>query len=262
MPELPDVESFRRSFARTSLHRRIARAKVPPGRELHDISPRAMQKRLKDRRFVSTSRHGKVMFAKLDRGGEVYFHFGMTGYFVHDGDGARPPKHARLTLDFTDRSRTFFVEPRRFGRFGVTESARQFISEHALGPDALDLSRAALRKLLQGRRMSIKAALMDQHLIAGVGNVYSDEILFQARTDPRADVGALQGKQVSALHRAMRHVLKAAIAAQAQPDRLPKSWLLRHRRRGEKCPGCGGAVRPLHIAGRNAWFCPRCQGGR
>jgi formamidopyrimidine-DNA glycosylase len=116
--------------------------------------------------------------------------------------------------------------------------------------------------LLRDRKGSIKAALMDQQLIAGIGNIYSDEIFFQARLDPRADARSLDAEELGALHRAMRRVLATAIAAGAQPDAMPDGWLINRRQKGAACPRCEGTVQPLRIAGRTAWFCPRCQSRR
>jgi formamidopyrimidine-DNA glycosylase len=115
-------------------------------------------------------------------------------------------------------------------------------------------------------RGAIKAALMNQSRLAGIGNVFSDEILFQARLHPMTPVGKLDDKDIARLYRTMRRVLKVAIdkgaGAEDLPERLPKSFLLRQRQAGAKCPRCGGEIRTMKANGRTAYYCPRCQPSR
>lgn len=139
------------------------------------------------------------------------------------------------------------------------DSVDQFVEAHKLGPDALSLDLNEFRELASKRGGKVKPWLMNQSVMAGLGNVYSDEVLFQARVHPDCQLKSLDDKKVRDLHRATMKVLKAAIKAEADPARMPKSFLLPHRRDGEHCPRCSGELEKIKAAGRTAWLCPRCQ---
>ncbi|PYJ71289.1 MAG: formamidopyrimidine-DNA glycosylase, partial [Verrucomicrobia bacterium] len=125
-------------------------------------------------------------------------------------------------------------------------------------PDALDVDLAQFKNILAKHRGAVKSILLNQKLIAGIGNIYADEILFRVRIHPATQTSALKEKAVAKLFRAARYILKEAIAAKAD-DRMPKSWLLRHRGKGGKCPRCGRELKSAKIGGRTAWFCAHCQ---
>jgi len=265
MPELPDVENFKRYLDATALHNRIAAAEVGNTKILRRISAREIGERLAGRRLESGLRHGKHLLIELDDGGWVTFHFGMTGRFKYFRDMADDPRHDRLRLDFDNGCHRAFDCRRMIGEVGLVDDAEAIIAEERLGPDALapDLDEAAFKARLAGKRGRIKSALMDQELIAGIGNVYSDEILFQARIDPNAKVGDLDDGELSVLYRKMRAVLETAIERGAGSEelfeRLPSHYLLPHRAKGETCPQCGGEIEPIKVSGRTAYWCPKCQ---
>jgi formamidopyrimidine-DNA glycosylase len=265
MPELPDVENFKRYMDRHARNRIIKRAEVHAGRVLRGTSARAVKRALTRHKISRSRRHGKHLFARLGRGPWLAMHFGMTGYFASFGRNGDAPRHEQLQLDFSDGSHFAYVDPRKFGRLRLIDRPDDFIADQGLGPDALSrqLTLKTFRALLGDRRGEIKSALMDQRLIAGIGNVYSDEILFQAGVHPRTRVEHLDGKAIGTLHRTMRRVLKMAIRKGAGSDalfeRAPRSYLLRHREAGARCPRCKGKVRTMKAAGRTAYYCPACQ---
>ncbi|MGE0745623.1 MAG: Fpg/Nei family DNA glycosylase [Rhodospirillales bacterium] len=265
MPELPDVENYRRYFVRHALRRPIEGVHAPDARTLRGTSARRLRETVLGRRFAGADRHGKHLLARLDGGGVVTFHFGMTGAFAACAADEAPPRFTRLRFDFDGRCRLSFTDPRRLGRIGLADDPASFVVDQGLGIDALDrrLTVPRLAALLAQSSAGIKAALMAQDRIAGIGNIYSDEILFQAGIDPRADAAGLDRRAVGRLHRALRRVLRTAIDRGAGwagfAEKLPDGWLLRHRRSGAACPRCGGAVRAARISGRTAYFCPRCQ---
>jgi formamidopyrimidine-DNA glycosylase len=270
MPELPDVENFRRGLRRRVLHRRIAHVHVGDDRALDRVSPRTLARSAEDTELAGTRRHGKHLFVELHRGDHdedarwLHFHFGMTGAFAYFADTADDPEHDRVRFDLDDGGHLAFVDPRLFGRVGVVDSPEDYIRSAHLGPDALSstFDPSALRRALAGKH-TVKAALMDQSTVAGIGNVYADEILFQARIDPRRNPTDLTERDVSRLHRSIRRVLERAIArgagTEALRDRLPRTWLLPHRSSGTPCPRCGGPIRAYEAAGRRGYWCPRCQ---
>ncbi len=158
-----------------------------------------------------------------------------------------------------------FESSRRHGKHlfvradGDLEDVDEYLRKRGLGPDALDISLSQFRELLGTHRGAVKTILLNQKLIAGIGNIYADEILFRARINPATQVSALKEKKVAKLFRATRDILKKAIEAKADMDRMPKSWLLPHRGKGGKCPRCGRELKSATIGGRTAWFCAHCQ---
>jgi formamidopyrimidine-DNA glycosylase len=189
----------------------------------------------------------------------------MTGSLKHFTDGEQDPPYDRMRLDFDDGHHLAYVNARLLGRIGLAADDAAFIAAQGLGPDALDplFDHAAFEQSLAGRKRDVKSLLMDQEVVAGIGNSYSDEILFQARLNPRTrcdrlDVGARQQ-----LFGRLKSVLKTAIAsgagAERLVDRLPSSFLTPHREKGGRCPRCGGEIASAKFSGRTAYYCPRCQ---
>lgn len=261
MPELPDVQVFKEYLDATSLHRRINRADVRRRDVLGDVSPRSLQRRLVGRTLDSTRRHGKYLFAEISDDGWLVLHFGMTGRLEYSHT-EEPPEHTRVLLRFDDGSYLAYVCPRMLGRVDWTGNADDFIARKQLGIDGLNdkLDFPHFYELMKSKRGSIKAALMDQQTIAGLGNVYVDEILFQAKVHPQAIVSDLDDVKLKGIHRQLRRVIRSAVRARAQPARMPKSFLL--PRRGEKsakCPRCKAALKTIKVSGRITYFCPRCQ---
>ncbi|HEU4618131.1 MAG TPA: DNA-formamidopyrimidine glycosylase family protein [Gammaproteobacteria bacterium] len=264
MPELPDVENFRKLLVRHALHKKIEHVEVGSAKILEGVSARELARKLEGRSFEGARRHGKHLFAALDEGHCVGFHFGLTGRFVYFKDGEEDPRHDRLRLDFPHREHFCFVDQRLFGRVEWIDDPDEYIRKKKLGPDALSIGEQAFREALAARRGALKPALMDQTLLAGIGNLYSDEILFQAKLHPKTPASDLDGKAIKRLYRVMRRVLETAVekGAGAEEDlerRLPKGWLLPHRKKGGECPRCGGKIATLKVEGRTAYFCPACQ---
>jgi formamidopyrimidine-DNA glycosylase len=259
MPELPDVETFKRYFDATSLHQQIHAVDVQDAYVLKGISARELARRLRGRRFESTRRHGKHLFVRADGDVWLRLHFGMTGslhYFKHE---ERAPKHTRVLFLFANGRRIAFEDQRKFGEVGLVGDVDQFLKNRALGPDALDMNLAQFKEIFGKHDAAVKTILLNQKLIAGIGNLYADEILFRARIHPSTQALALKADTVAKIFRATRDILRKAIDAKADTDMMPKSWLLPHRGRGGKCPRCGCRLKSATIGGRTAWFCSHCQ---
>jgi formamidopyrimidine-DNA glycosylase len=259
MPELPDVEIFKRYLDATSLHQRIIGVDVRSAYVLKVVSGRELARRLKGRCFESSRRHGKHLFVRADGDLWLRLHFGMTGslrYFKHE---EQAPKHTRVLFVFANAHSLAFEDQRKFGEIGLIENVNEFLEKRALGPDALDITLSQFTEILGKHRGSVKTILLNQKLIAGIGNIYADEILFRTRLHPATQISSLSGKTVTKLFRATRYILKKAIESKADADLMPKSWLLAHRGKGGKCPGCGRKLRSATIGGRTAWFCAHCQ---
>src|SRR6266513_305501 len=259
MPELPDVETFKRYLNATSLHQRIDDVDVRNAYVLKDVTARKLARGLKGRRFESSRRHGKHLFVHANGDVWLRLHFGMTGSLHYFKNDEQAPRHARVLFVFAGNRRLAFDDQRRFGQLGLLKDVDEFLKKRALGPDALDLDLRGFRKILGNRRGAVKSVLMNQQLIAGIGNIYADEILFRARMHPATEISSLGDKALTKLFRATRYILNRAIAAKADVNQIPRSWLLPHRGKGGKCPRCGRKLRSAKIGGRTAWFCAHCQ---
>ena len=259
MPELPEIEIFKRYLDATSLHQRIDDVEVRNAYILKETSARELARRLKGHGFESSRRHGKHLFVRA--GGEFWLrlHFGMTGSLRYFKNDEQAPRHARVVFGFANNHRLAFDDQRQFGQIGLLRDVDEFLREHALGPDALKIDLRKFRKILRKRRGAVKPVLLNQRIIAGIGNIYADEILFRLRMHPATEVSRLGDKALTKLFRATHYVLRKAIAVKADSNRMPQSWLLPHRGKGEKCPRCGRSLKSATIGGRTAWLCPHCQ---
>lgn len=259
MPELPDVEVFKRHLIESALNQRIDGVVVRNRRVLAGLTPARLQADLAGHRFRAARRHGKHLFAQIDAGPWLAMHFGMTGKIMYFTGDDPAPDVDRLRIDFVNGAHLAYYDQRLLGRLRLVDDPDRFIADKPLGPDALDADYRAFTAAIDGARGGIKAVLMDQAVIAGIGNIYSDEILFQARIHPQTKVAALDARQRQTVYRAMKAVLKKAITREADPDKLPADYLIPHRHAGAACPRCGGKVARLSLAGRGSYFCPRCQ---
>src|SRR5206468_12664672 len=194
MPELPDVESFRRYFDATSLHQRIDDVDVRNAYVLKGVSGRELARRLKGRSFESTRRHGKHLFARADSNVWLRLHFGMTGSRRYFKGEEKAPPHTRVLFVFAKDYRLAFDDQRKFGQVGLLEDVDEFLRKRALGPDALDIDVAEFKAKLARHRGAVKSILMNQRLIAGIGNIYADEILFHTRIHPATQIARLCDK--------------------------------------------------------------------
>lgn len=263
MPELPDVATFQRYFDATALHETIDAVEVRDDRLLRDVTSDELGERLFGRAFHGTRRHGKHLFALLDGepDGALALYFGMTGTVRTYRRADKEPEHARVILRFENGYRLAIVSLRLLGEVRLTHDVDAFVQREELGPDALDglTDEAAFRAALAGHHGMVKPALTNQSIVAGIGNVYSDEILFQARLDPRTSLDALDEARLDELSGAMRQVLEEAIRHGAEPAELPDEWLTPHRGRDERCPRCGGPIERIEVSGRGTYLCPACQ---
>ena len=259
MPELPDVAVFKEYFDRTSLDQKIDHVDVRSADLLKDVSRRSIQQRLKGHPFRKTRRIGKHLFASVEGQGWLRLHFGMTGYLHYFEDSEDEPKHGRVQFDFANGHHLSFVNQRKFGEVGLVEDPDSYAENTELGPDALDLDLTAFRERLAGRRGGIKSTLMNQKVLAGLGNVYTDEILFQTDIHPESKAGDLDDDAVRDIHRAMKRIMGVAIRHEADPKDLPSSYLLPHRDEGAECPRCSGTIKKMKVSGRSTYYCSRHQ---
>lgn len=261
MPELPDVEDVARRLRGAVAGRRVTRVEVVDRTVVRSPSPRAFVRRLRGRRIRDVGRRGKYLLLYLSGGTVMIGHLRMTGDFVVTPRHETRRPHTRLILGMNGTD-VRFVDQRRFGHVDLVDAdgLETFASLRALGVEPLTaaFSLDRLRQLLAGRRGTVKAFLLRQDLIAGIGNIYADEILFQARLHPARQLHTVRPEEMRALHRSIRTVLRRAVAALSR-GRRPAGRFLAARERGGRCPRCGAGLRIATIAGRTTYFCPRCQ---
>lgn len=273
MPELPEVETVRRGLAAWLVGRRISHVTVRRP-DLRRPLPPDMGQVLTGRTVERFGRRGKYLLVHLDGGRVLIAHLGMSGRFAI-GDAPSGGPHEHVVLHFDDGAVLSFTDHRRFGLMELAESAR--LEEHALlsgmGPEPLgtDFDGPALARRLEGKDTAIKAALLDQRVVAGLGNIYVCEALYHAGLSPRRRAGSVQGKRAARLAHAIQDVLEKAIAAGGSTlrDYAQASGELgyfQHRfavydRAGEPCarPGCGARVKRFAQSGRSTFYCAKCQ---
>lgn len=262
MPELPDVASFEAYLNRAAIPHTVARLSVSDERILDDgLTAQGLGRRLKKARLSETRRHGKYLLVHAGNSGWLALHFGMTGYPRFYDAGDDPPGHTRLRLDFTDGSHLAIVWQRMLGDVAFAETPGELAEAKDLGPDALDDGVDADRfaAMYTGRKGMVKPALMDQSTVAGIGNVYADEILFQAGVHPKRACNDLGEKAWRTMHRVMRRVLRTASRRRSEGKRLPSGYLLRARETDGQCPNGHGDLEKTKVSGRATWLCSRCQ---
>lgn len=259
MPELPDVEGFRRTLESCGRGRRIEDVQVSDSGVLRGVSVQCLRDALEGRRLADPRRHGKWLIARTDGDPVLLLHFGMTGRLLCCPPDEPPHRHDRVRLDLGERRGLRYRDQRKLQGLRLATSTAEVEQVLARqGPDALVLDREALRAVLEARRATVKAVLLDQTAVAGLGNLLVDEILWRARIHPRREADLLTADESRALHTALHRVLDRSVPVGRVPD-WP-SWLTGHRNDVHPtCPRGHGPLRRSRIAGRGTISCPSCQ---
>ena len=240
MPELPEVETIRRQLAK-----------------------KIVGKKLDGKKVAKVRRRAKILIIDFADGSSLIFHLKLTGQLIFNG---KPSKHTRQVFKFNDGSKLIFNDVRKFGWWKKVKNTKKI--EKAFGPEALEINLKAFKANLKKRpRVKIKPLLMDQKFIAGIGNIYSDEILFAAKVYPLRQVKTLKDREIQRIFQNIKKILKEAIRARGTSER---SYLDAYGRKGDyvkyhkvyhrdKCFICGTKIKKTKIGGRSAHFCPKCQ---
>lgn len=261
MPELPDVEGFRQYFNYTSLNKKILKIDVNAVEMLRRISSRSIKMNLKNTWFTKTDRHAKYLFAFTNNGKILVLHFGMTGSLKYYKNEKEEPDHTRMLINFTNGYHLSYNCPRKLGKIFLINDKQEFIRNKQLGPDPIsdNFNLKTFKELLNGKRGTIKSTLMNQKTISGIGNIYSDEILFNSNIHPASRTEKLNDDQVKKMFHMMRKILHKAIEEGVDENNMPRTYLLPNRAPGEDCPRCNGKIKKKTIAGRSAYFCDKHQ---
>jgi formamidopyrimidine-DNA glycosylase len=273
MPELPEVESVRRQLAPALVGRRFERVSIDDSRLVRPYEPAEVAAELEGELVAAVERRGKYLVVRFESGRVLLIHLRMTGSLLHAPAGSlQDDPHRRAVVRLEDGSDVAYRDVRRFGTWLLLEpgEAEPYLGAR-VGDEPLDtlFTAARLGERLAGRRTSLKAALLDQRTVAGIGNIYADEALWRARLNPLRPAAGLDRAELRRLHRAIRAALEHGLARQGstlRDYRLPdgsagsmQNEFHVYGRRDEPCDRCGTAISRTQVAGRTTWFCPKCQ---
>lgn len=260
MPELPEVERFRRIINKTSMGQTIEVIKLSSPNMLLKTSTKKLRSVLEGNTFTDTVRHGKFLFIMLKKNGSLMLHFGMTGdlVFIKKNQEEAPAKFA-LHFHFKGGNDLYFTDARKMGKIAWVEDVDEFITKRKYGPDALVIKAQAFIERVRKKRVAIKTALMDQSTVAGVGNEFSDEILFQTKIHPMSIAANLTEAQLKKIYTSMVTIFKEAVKHNADRTKLDHYFFLDNRKAGLTCPRCKSKTELKTIGGRSSYFCPSCQ---
>ena len=267
MPELPEVETIRTELEPRLTGRSLVRVEIHDPRLTRPIDLFEVSERLEGDRIVAVERRGKYLLLRLESGQGLLVHLRMTGGF-----GFEPRTHERALLELDDGTRVAYRDVRRFGTWLVLEDAElEPYLARKNGPEPLGprFTSAWLGAQLARRRAPVKAVLLDQRVVAGLGNIYADEALWRARVNPLRAASSLSGEEVRRIQRAIRDALRMGIARQgstlssySRPDgssgRMQDEFRV-YGRDGLPCKRCRTLIAKTRAGGRGTWYCPRCQ---
>jgi formamidopyrimidine-DNA glycosylase len=281
MPELPEVETVARGLRRAIVGRRIVSVRLGKTDFIDD--PAALEHHLPGRQIEAVERYGKFMLIRLSPaiGGEfppsnghmapaaLLVHLGMTGQIAPRPAAQPAEKHTHAYFVLDDQRELRYTDPRRFGRLAFLQAESLAEELRSFGADPLEISAEEFVKQTRSRRARIKALLLDQGFLRGVGNIYADESLWRARVHPARIGAALTKAQAATLHRVLREILQKAIVLRGSSisdfldaEGRPGEYQRHHRaygREGERCHRCRTPIRRAIVAGRSSYFCPKCQ---
>jgi formamidopyrimidine-DNA glycosylase len=272
MPELPEVETVRRRLAPALEGRTFVRVEIADSRLTRPLDPLEVAGELEGERVALVDRRGKYLIVRFESGRALLVHLRMTGSFLHSATGLAEDAHRRAVVRLDDGSDVAYRDVRRFGTWLLLEpdEVEAYVDARVGREPLADAYKTKhLAEKLHGRRAPIKAAILDQRTVAGVGNIYADEALWRARIHPLTPAEALEPDEVRALHRSIREALRAGIRRQGstlRDYRLPngEEGGAQHEfkvygRAGEPCDRCGSPIDKTRVAGRGTWYCPSCQ---
>jgi formamidopyrimidine-DNA glycosylase len=273
MPELPEVETIRRALEPYVVGRRFDRVEISDPRLVRPFEPLAVAAELEGERVAALERRGKYLVVRFESGRVLLIHLRMTGSLRHAPNGTlEDDAYRRAVVNLDDESDVAYRDVRRFGTWHLLEPDEvDAYIDGRLGVEPLERTFTSKRlgELLEGRRAPLKAALLDQRTVAGLGNIYVDEALWRAQLHPLREAGTLDADELARLTKAIREALRAGIARQgaslrdySTPDggrgRMQDRFRV-YGREGEPCPRCGTPIDKIRAGGRGTWYCPNCQ---
>jgi len=259
MPELPEVNTFQRYLDRTSLRQRIVETRVQDDKIIRNLDGATFEEWMSGRTITGSYRQGKYLFADLDNGHSVLLHFGMTGDLQYYSDEDDRPRFERFAFLFDNGYRLGFDCPRKFAQVLYLEDRQAYLEDIRLGDDALRIAPERFLELAKGRKSALKGFLMNQRFLAGIGNLYADEICYQARIHPASTLDQLNEAEMMRIFQKMKTILQYAVDRNAYYKDYPDDWLWQWREEGRSGPEGWGKVKKIKVAGRTTYFCEGWQ---
>lgn len=258
MPELPEVETFRRYIDRTALYQRITKIDCADTRLLKQDQS-IFEEALIGQEFTETERVGKYLFLKTTGKYALVMHFGMTGKPEYFADIEARPRFAHIVYHFASGYHLGFLNRRKFGWNDLTDDISAYLEQRGLGKDARAITLAEFITAIRKRKTFIKAVIMHQSIAAGIGNWIADEMLYQSRIHPEQKVGELSDDQLKALYDALMLTLETAIEKEAHYDAFPEDFFIHIRKLGAACHHTGCPIEKLTVGGRSTYYSPEWQ---
>lgn len=261
MPELPEVENRLLYFQKTALGETIERVVVTAPGMIKSSGPALFARSLAGRRMCKAERRGKYLIVTLDDDRALILHFGMGGELSYYAEASERPEFTRIEFFLASGGRLAFTCPRKICRVLLVDNVEDVPALKEMGPEPLasSFSLGYLERVIEeSPARQIKPLLMDQKRIAGVGNIYADEILFEAGVRPDRRGSTLSREEIRRIHRETRRVLRRAIKTGGD-DRFPAEFLVSRSSRGARCRRCGQPIQKKTIGGRTSYSCPVCQ---
>lgn len=267
MPELPEVETIRRDLAKKVLGLKIAEVEVKNPKVIKEPNPITFKKNLVGQKFIETLRRGKCLILKISNGKFLVSHLRLTGLFIY---GQKHEK-SRVIFRFANGEYLNYLDLRLFGELRLVDDYQKvpFIAELGGEPLEKDFTPEKFAQLLKGKKAKIKPLLMDQKLIAGIGNIYASESLFRVKINPARPANSLKPREIKNLHKAIREILQEAIKYRGtsadtyrdlngrEGNFLPRLQV--YGREGKPCFKCTKLIKKITLNGRGTYFCPQCQ---
>jgi len=255
MPELPEVHNFKQYFDAAAIGQTIARMEVHNDKIIRNMSGEAFADALKGRKILGSIRRGKYLFTQLDNGHDVLLHFGMTGDLNLYQEPEDRGRFEKFAYHFTDGNILGFEDSRLFARILYLEDRQAYIAEKKLGPDALDLELDYFLNKMTGRKTTIKGALLNQHIVAGLGNLYVDDLCYRLRIHPAKRVTDMSKKQLTEVYHKIVEMMTFATQNAPYYRDYPDKWFWHTwRTEGGKDPEGKGDVMITKVAGRTTYF--------
>lgn len=254
MPELPEVNTFQQIFDEAALHQKIQRVDIYDAQIIKNVSGAEFSDLLFKQTFKSSYRQGKYLFGILTSGHSVMMHFGMTGDFKYYNDPDERAKHERFVFVFENGFHLGFDCPRKFAKILYLEDYKAYLKKINLGDDALRIKAETFLNQMTGKTGTIKGFLLKQSNLAGVGNLYADEICFRTKIHPASKIPKLKTAKRKAIFHAMKKILQYGVDRNATYGNYPDNWLWHFRNEGEKGPKGKGIIGRATIAGRTSYF--------
>jgi len=259
MPEAPDVEIFTKYFNKNAYNKKIISVYVIKPKFLYDINENELKNWLKGQTFDIARRYGKNLIIRIKKDSFLVMHFGMTGSLQYFKSTQDIPEYSCVIFELDDNHKLSYINRRLIGKIFKISSFEEWLKNENLGPDVLSINYNIFKNIFETSKGAIKNILMDQKKIAGIGNIYSDEILYQSHISPTRKCEELTLKEIEDIYAKTKLILETAVKKEAMDEAMPNNFLLPHRNSDKKCPKGHGNLKILKLGQRTSYYCEKCQ---